>query len=81
MLYRIDPGAAVGPFNVRVELLYQTASFAFLRDLLAERSRAREIDRLARLLETVDQAPVVVAQAEISTGAAATAAGHPGGQP
>jgi hypothetical protein len=61
--YVIDLGDASGPFNVTVELLYQSISFRWV-----EKMRGYDVEEAQRFLSYVDQVPnqpVVVASATV----------------
>jgi len=59
--YRVDVGSAVGPFTVEAALLYETLSYRFVQDLLAEGTELTE--RFGGYYALADKTPLVVATA------------------
>lgn len=57
--YAIDTGHYEPPFTVEVELLYQSLSYRFVRDL--RQDQAPEIERFGRYFDEADKMPVVLA--------------------
>jgi hypothetical protein len=62
VVYEINVAGAEGPFTVSAELLYDSLSTAFVRDMAADETE--ESARFVRMYEEISRAPVVLAKAE-----------------
>ena len=61
--YQIDVGGHEGPFQVSVELLYQSLSYAFAQDLLSVDTP--EVMQFAGYYAGADRSPVMISTAEV----------------
>ncbi|MHC5110914.1 MAG: multiheme c-type cytochrome [Planctomycetota bacterium] len=59
--YAIDTMGHSGPFTVTAKLLYQSISFRFAEELVAE--EGEQIDRFRKLFDAADKAPSLIAEA------------------
>ncbi|TFH37932.1 MAG: hypothetical protein E4G99_00950 [Anaerolineales bacterium] len=64
--YVIEAGPAPGPFQVRVELLYQSIGFRWIENLGDQ--QGAEIDRFLGFAERLPNTPIVVAGADVEVG-------------
>ena len=62
IVYAVDVGSASGPFTIMAELLYQTLSYRFAKDL--ESGGAEAAKRFATYYAETDRMPVILTRAE-----------------
>lgn len=62
--YWIDTTGSTGPYRVRVELLHQSVSYPFVRDLMSKDTP--EINRFVSMYSQADQTPVIIDSLEIT---------------
>jgi hypothetical protein len=60
--YHIDTGGKSGPYTVKVELLYQTLSYRFVRDLLID-DNVELVETFGSLYDKVDKSPILISSA------------------
>lgn len=63
--YRVATGNAKSPFTIKAEILYQTVSFAFVRDLLELSAGSSYVRQFGTLYSGASNMPVVVAHTEM----------------
>ena len=66
LIYEIDISGKSGPFTVSAELLYQTLSFSFARDLFQDHTKQE--DSFASYYKELDKKPAIVVNALIKIG-------------
>ena len=64
--YVVDVGSAVGPFQVRAELLYQSIGFRWIENLADQ--QGEEITRFLRYVDAVPNIPVLLTGVELEIG-------------